>query len=79
MGQQQQAVVGSALRRTILALTIAALMAVMMVAMAAPAFAAPGSPKYANGDPRENYHSYNQGTANAFYKTPGNQPCSYSC
>ena len=41
MGQQQQtAVAGSALRRIILALTIAALIAVTMVATAAPAFAA---------------------------------------
>ena len=42
MGQQETTLraTGSALRRMILVLAVAALMAVMMVAMAAPAFAA---------------------------------------
>jgi len=39
---QQQTVAGSALKRTILALTIAALMAVMLVATAPAALASPG-------------------------------------
>jgi hypothetical protein len=39
MGQQQQTVAGSALRRIILALAIAAVMVAMMVASVSPAFA----------------------------------------
>jgi hypothetical protein len=43
MGQQQQTVAGSVLRRMIMTLAVAGVMAVIMLNMAAPAFARSGS------------------------------------
>jgi hypothetical protein len=54
MGQQQQTVAGSALRRIILALAIAAVMATMEVSMAASAFAAGGTPGFPAGGYAQN-------------------------
>jgi hypothetical protein len=34
---------------------------------------------YAKAFPEPNYHSSNDGTANAFTHTPSNQPCSVYC
>ena len=41
MGQQQETMAGSALRRIILVLAVAAVMAALVAVMAAPAFATP--------------------------------------
>ena len=50
MGQQQMTVAGSAVRRLLLVLAVAALMAATMVASAMPAFAAQGSNHCRTGD-----------------------------
>ena len=51
---QQTAVAGGALRRMIVALTIAALMVTMMVAMSAPAFANQGTQPIPHGGSYQN-------------------------
>ena len=62
---QQTAVAGGALRRMIVALTIAALMVTMMVAMSAPAFANQGQPIPHGGSYQNNVNGSGHGNSTA--------------
>jgi hypothetical protein len=76
MGQQQtMRATGSALRRILLVLAVAALMAVMMVAMAAPAFALPPQAKPHPSQGRANPPTTAASNGcNGFEHTPANEP-----